>query len=843
MLKNRTKGIRQSLLACFVLCLLLTACEGSEIKQSPTPVTITFGCPGREENTYRQLANRFEADNPGIRVQLLNLDPEIEPGDMVKKADTLVMYVSPEVTHQNLVKDLSPFIEADGAFRPDDFYPNTLENVQWDGGIWGVPFAVHFSLVFYDKDAFDVAGVTYPEPGWTWDDFLTKAQALTEKAHEEVTRWGFVWRLRDPLPFVLGRAGPLVDTSVDPPVLMLDRPEVVEAVRWFADLALKYQVMPYLSPEQSGPVNSDAMRLVTGGQAAMWSEYSHRWGQQSIGRNLGIAPFPVDEPTSATTPIRLDSYVMSAGTAHPQESWRWLAFLSRQLIDDGTPARRSIAEQSGYWDNLEHGMADVYHFALEHGFTQVEAGGGLVGWGWGLHDALEAVLREEQDAREALATAQGSIRTEPGEIEASEPFLVSTPDSNTGNETSITFLATFLRTRTDERQQVYIALAEQFHERHPELSIAVKSPSFPRGSTRVTLQALAEQGDCLEFLDAFLIEDRNILLDLDPMIEGEAEVLLNDFQPPFLDAFRREGKLWGLPAEGFPLVMYYNKNLFDTAGLEYPPLDWNMNDFLNLTQALGKAGSNNQYAYMLSLGTAEPVFFVEQHGARLVDHTGSITLDTPAMAEAVRWYTNLIRLYGIPAVYDVRVDLLQKNRVAMWSDYPMSDYSKLLTLTEEEIGMTTMPQGTAKVHDFNLIGYGISAKSAHPKACWQWIKFLSEQMELIKGVPARQSIASSQTYRHQLDANLFDVYSTILSEGEWTFTSSKRLATERDRFISSQFHQAIEAILEDGVDLEQALSEAQYKAETYILCLETTSSYEDEKELIDTCISQVETSE
>ena len=32
-----------------------------------------------------------------------------------------------------------------------------------------------FNLIYYDKAKFDEAGLAYPEPGWTWDDFRTLA--------------------------------------------------------------------------------------------------------------------------------------------------------------------------------------------------------------------------------------------------------------------------------------------------------------------------------------------------------------------------------------------------------------------------------------------------------------------------------------------------------------------------------------------------------------------------------------------------------------------------------------------------------------------------------------------
>ena len=859
---NHHRKLIVLLLALLILSLLLAACKGEKKKQQPSEpsehVTITFGCREWEKSTYRDLADQFEAANPDVRVHLVMLEATADPTDSVAEADTLIMSPYPTLTRQGLVRDLTPFIEADKTFEPEYFYPHTLEDLQWDGGAWGLPFAVSFHLIFYDKEAFDAAGVPYPEPGWTWDDFLSKAKALTEREGDEVVRWGFVWRLRDPLPFIQGRAGPLVDTSAEPPDPLLDRPEVAEAVHWLADLALVHQVMPYLEPEQSGPTGSEAARLVGGGRAAMWSETTQLWAQQSPGRSLGMVPFPVDEPTSATTPVVLSSYAMSAGTAHPQESWRWLAFLSRQAVGRDLPARRSVAEQSGYWEGLDDEVAATYRFALEHGFSRAQSGWGWVGWG--LHDALEAVLGEEQEVEKALAqvqaTAYGHIEDELAEDAAAAPFAVATPEPVSDEGLSIVFR---LIGASLERQAVYEALADRFHELHPEITVEIHQPGGESDP-----ETLAAQGDCFRWILSGKKEVEwwsEAILSLDPFLEADASFPGDDFYPQFMNAVRWEGQLWGLPFEGYPQLMRYNQALFDTAGLAYPAPNWTLDDFQRLAVALTQGeGKSKVYGYLPSLlGNPEPLFFLEQWGAPLVDEdAGTYGFDDPATVEALQWYADLIRRGVMPLEFvqynpaegslqsrqevarQFRM-LIEAGKAAMWSEgYGMgvpwlSDFAGL------EIGMVPMPQGPGRVGNFRLNAHFISAQTEHPQACWEWLKFLSEQVAIVQGVPARRSLAESEAYRWQVGEELAAVYLASLEQTERLFTSAQHFYPRGKSYIGRRLWSILEAIEEgEDVDVELMLDEAQHKVEQFIQCLETQGSHEDERELIHTCINRIE---
>ena len=60
------------------------------------------------------------------------------------------------------------------------------------------------------------------------------------------------------------------------------------------------------------------------------------------------------------------------------------------------------------------------------------------------------------------------------------------------------------------------------------------------------------------------------ILDLQPLID-QSNYDLSDFDPAFLKFYKTENGLVGLPFAIFPSALYYNKDLFDQAGLAYPP--------------------------------------------------------------------------------------------------------------------------------------------------------------------------------------------------------------------------------------------------------------------------------
>lgn len=825
-----------------ILATLLTAC--GKDKESPAPtsapatpvagterITIIFACHDYELGTYEELVEQFEAANPTIHVRLISIEEILEsdvrewPEDAARRvmsaADAASWHIIPLETQQGLIRNLTPFIEADATFQADDFYPGLLETFQWDGGAWSLPARVELILFFFDKHAFEAAGEPYPEPGWTWDDFLAKAEALTEREGDTVTRYGYVpaWGLGLLTSYLADHDAPLEDRSTIPPTSLLDSPAVAQAVAWYRDLVQAHQVMPYLSPQESG---YQGRAVIEEGRAAMWTDFAanQRWQSQSF--NLGVAPFPSDGK-AGTTPIVVYGHVMSAGTTYPNEAWRWLNFLSHQgpvgWLAEAVPARRSTAEASGYWDELDEQVAAVYHYALNHALAQTRLVSSPTRWA--LEQAVEAILTDGQTVETALANAQKTAsggQSEQAPVAVTPVLVPPTPEpvAGEGEIMTITFIAS-------GDLSAYRALAKDFLESHPKIVVQVRVPDY---KDWYGVSELATDSDCFYGGGGVGADVTTHLLNLTPLLDAEPDFPRDDFYPVFWQGCEWEGDPWCLPFDGRVELVRYNKELFDAAGVPYPQPGWTMDDFLTTAVALTQGeGFDKQYGFANSYSESAGISnFVSRHGAVPWDYDASPPrpqFDAPEVVEALQWYADLARVHAVkPAVYASRpwasdeqaMSLLQSGRVAMWSEltgtYEIEQFVKAPT------GVVPFPRGEGQETTWTIpYGFYISAQTEHPRACWEWVKFLSDNLELVRGVPARRSLVESAAFERRVGDEVAATYLYILEQ-------SAAPIDPVPLWPGAWFYEAYDAIL-DGADAAQVLGEAQYKAEQYVLCLET----------------------
>jgi ABC-type glycerol-3-phosphate transport system substrate-binding protein len=385
-------------------------------------ITIRFGCSSSQWPVFQRWAEQFGEQHPGIEVQVIPVDrlvppiPGIDADDerayrAMSHLDVSPQYLSlADMIDEGWVSDLGPWIAQDGDLGVDDFYPGLLEGGQLGGGTWSLPLYADASVLFYDKDAFDAAGVPYPRPGWTQDAFLAAAQALTVRRGDDAVRYGFAGAGSSFFAFVRSRAGDALGGSGAVPKVDLRSTAVVDAVRWYTDLALAHGVMPHpqaLGLEGWGPEYSQAIqRLIEGKQAAMWSESISSWIFRDQQLNLGVVPYPA--AAQAVNPLGSAHWVMSAHTAHPEACWLWMAYLTRQYapyLSEFTivlPVRRSLAEQAGDLSQLDPDLVATIRYVLQHPWVATNADPvGPIG------DAIQAVYRGVP-VEDALAEAQAS---------------------------------------------------------------------------------------------------------------------------------------------------------------------------------------------------------------------------------------------------------------------------------------------------------------------------------------------------------------------------------------------------------------------------------------------------
>ncbi len=100
---------------------------------------------------------------------------------------------------------------------------------------------------------------------------------------------------------------------------------------------------------------------------------------------------------------------------------------------------------------------------------------------------------------------------------------------------------------------------------------------------------------------------RGLIEDLTPFIQRD-NYDLEKFVPSVLEIYQAEGKTWGLPFLTTGSYVYYNKKLFDEAGVPYPPIDWDdeswtWDKFVETAKKLTKNTDDINKAQFGALGT------------------------------------------------------------------------------------------------------------------------------------------------------------------------------------------------------------------------------------------------
>jgi sn-glycerol 3-phosphate transport system substrate-binding protein len=222
---------------------------------------ITFYYPvavgGPITRTIDQMAADFEKENPGIKVKPVYAGTYQET---IVKAITAHKAGTPPTTAILLSTDMFTLIDEDAivpwdelATSADDrkwmasFYPAFMANSQTGGKTWGIPFQRSTIVLYWNKELFREAGLDPNRAPATWKEMLEYAQKLTKRdASGNVTQWG-VQIPSSGFPYWLFQ-GLTTPNGVE---LMnaagtetyFDKPEVIEALAYWADLGRKHKVM------------------------------------------------------------------------------------------------------------------------------------------------------------------------------------------------------------------------------------------------------------------------------------------------------------------------------------------------------------------------------------------------------------------------------------------------------------------------------------------------------------------------------------------------------------------------------------------------------------------------
>ncbi len=326
-----------------------------------------------------------------------------------------------------------------------------------------------------------------------------------------------------------------------------------------------------------------------------------------------------------------------------------------------------------------------------------------------------------------------SETTDPTTEVESPTTAVEVDDTTTDEPVTITYLT--FSAAPDHLEELDQMIAA-FEAKNPGIKVAVETAPFDDYFTK--LQALIAGG---EAPDAFELNYENFvtfaakgaLADLSALASADNEYNGDLYYPRSLEAFNYNGSQQALPATFSTVVLFYNKDMFDAAGVDYPAADWTWDDAVVAAEQMTDADAG-VWGLHSAIQFWEFYKKAAQNGCSFFsEDMSAVTIDSPACVETLQTMVDLVETDGVmPSDIDMAGisdgDMFTSQQLAMtvtgiWMFAAFEDAPFEWDI-QVEPGMET--QAT---HFFSN-GVAISADSAQQAATWEWIKFFTSSPEM-----------------------------------------------------------------------------------------------------------------
>jgi multiple sugar transport system substrate-binding protein len=302
------------------------------------------------------------------------------------------------------------------------------------------------------------------------------------------------------------------------------------------------------------------------------------------------------------------------------------------------------------------------------------------------------------------------------------------------------------------------AIVDAFHAANPKITVKVTVSDWEPYWDK--LQTSIAGGDAPDVfaMDGPLFPDyqsRDVLLDLKPLIDRDG-YNLGQLAGQAVADFTTPGGQFGLPRDLNVVALYYNKKMFDTAGIPYPDGSWDWAKLTEVAKKLtlrGADGKVSQWGFYTETTDMENYWseLVWQNGGDIVSADRKTSLvGSDQAAGGIQFLQDLIwkeKVMPDAAITDALGDAFEQGQAAMEAN------GSWLVATHQaagiDFGIAPLPKGPAgQATSINPTGAVVSKGTKNPDAAWTFVKYLASPaaqtkiMELKASLPANKEVLS-----------------------------------------------------------------------------------------------------
>lgn len=305
-----------------------------------------------------------------------------------------------------------------------------------------------------------------------------------------------------------------------------------------------------------------------------------------------------------------------------------------------------------------------------------------------------------------------------------------------------------------------------FEKEHPNIKIEIEN--IGSGTEYWTkLQTMIAGGTAPDVIypathNAYALASKGALLNLDPFVQRD-KLDMAKYDPQILDLYKYDGKLYGLPIDSAALVVFYNKDMFDKAGVPYPKDGWTWDQFLETAKKLAKDtnsdGKIDQFG-VDSWTSYWPAIVWTMTGHGIFDDLRKPTkclLDEPESVAALQWLADLAHKQHVMPTSAERADisdmfLAGKSAMNIIGHWRVPQY--MANIKDFKWDVASLPMGKVAANRCDGSCFAVTAQSKNPEEAWEFVKFLAGEgsmgvellLDLQQMVPALTDYQTSDKF-------------------------------------------------------------------------------------------------
>lgn len=323
-----------------------------------------------------------------------------------------------------------------------------------------------------------------------------------------------------------------------------------------------------------------------------------------------------------------------------------------------------------------------------------------------------------------------SLMVVTGLVGCGNSTATSSSQSGNGKDVTITYAL------WDSNQEKGIRkMADEFETSNPGIKINLQVVGW--GDYWTMLEAAGTGGSLPDTFwmhsnEIYRYASNDMLMDVTDKINKSDKVKLDNYPEGLVKIYNHNDKQYAIPKDYDTIGLWYNKTMFDKAGIAYPDATWTWDKLYDAAKKL-TTGDGKQYGFLAPLHNQEGYYnFVYQNGGKIITNDKKSGYDDPKTIDAMKYYVKFVNEKISPQVFgdSERAEALQNGLCAMglFGSWNLSGFTENEYMAKN-FDVTVLPSANDGTRSsiFNGLGNAISAKTKYPEQSWKWIEYLSSK--------------------------------------------------------------------------------------------------------------------